>query len=311
MKKIPLFSVVIPLYNKEKYIKRTINSVLNQTCKDFEIIVVDDKSTDNSLNIVKQFKDERIRIFKQKKNKGASFARNFGIKKAKAPYIAFLDADDVYIKDFLQEILRLTDKYKNIKFFATAYKKVFDNKKTELKALGSRRDFIVKSFIASVAKNKFFIHISSVVVHKSVFAKTGYFGYLSKESKKSNSFGEDFDMWLRIARRYKLCYSNHVGSLYYKNTTNNVTTDKKEGYDYKSYENTLIKMIHLFRKSNEQKIYINLLNKLYSRIIVQFIVTGQINKAKRMLNNNITNLNIKKKIEQLIKKLEATKRFEI
>ena len=89
----PFFSVIIPLYNKEKYIEKTIKSVLNQLFNDFEIIIVDDGSSDKSLNIVSEFNSPKIKIIKQS-NKGAGAARNLGIYHAKADYIALLDADD-------------------------------------------------------------------------------------------------------------------------------------------------------------------------------------------------------------------------
>ena len=95
-----LFSVIIPLYNKQDYITRTINSVLNQTYQNFEIIVVDDGSTDKSLSVVKTIKDKRIKVFSQK-NLGVSNARNKGIKQSKGNYIAFLDADDEFLPRYL------------------------------------------------------------------------------------------------------------------------------------------------------------------------------------------------------------------
>ena len=94
-----MISVVIPLYNKEKYIKRAIESVLNQTFQKFEIIVVNDGSTDKSAEIVQNIKDPRIRLINQK-NAGVSAARNRGIQEAKYEYIAFLDADDFWEKIF-------------------------------------------------------------------------------------------------------------------------------------------------------------------------------------------------------------------
>ncbi len=97
-----MFSVIIPLYNKEKNVKNTIQSVLNQTFKEFEIIVVNDGSTDNSLQIVQQINDSRIKII-DKPNGGVSSARNKGIEEAKYEWIAFLDADDLWEKEYLEE----------------------------------------------------------------------------------------------------------------------------------------------------------------------------------------------------------------
>ena len=90
-----MFSIIIPLYNKEKYIVNTIKSVLNQSFSKFEVIVVDDGSSDNGVNAVKKIDDSRIKIITQK-NQGVSAARNNGIKNAKYEYIAFLDADDLW-----------------------------------------------------------------------------------------------------------------------------------------------------------------------------------------------------------------------
>ena len=94
--KNPTVSVIIPTYNRAHLVGRAIKSVLNQTYRDFEIIVVDDGSTDNTKDIIKEFqkKDKRIKYIPYEKNKGGSAARNTGIKAAKGEYIAFLDSDD-------------------------------------------------------------------------------------------------------------------------------------------------------------------------------------------------------------------------
>ncbi|KIC01072.1 hypothetical protein OA88_15890, partial [Flavobacterium sp. JRM] len=89
------FSIVIPLYNKAYYIENTIKSVLYQSFTDYEIIIINDGSTDNSLEKVLEFNDKRIQLYTQQ-NQGASVARNLGIEKAKYNYIAFLDADDLW-----------------------------------------------------------------------------------------------------------------------------------------------------------------------------------------------------------------------
>lgn len=100
-----MISVVMPLYNRAHIVKQTINSVLNQTFRDFELIIVNDGSTDNSLGVVKEnFIDNRIRLLEQE-NKGVSVARNRGVKESKYEYIAFLDADDEWKPEFLEKIL--------------------------------------------------------------------------------------------------------------------------------------------------------------------------------------------------------------
>ena len=104
------FSVVIPLYNKEHYIEKTIRSVLAQTCPDYEVIVVDDGSKDSSLALAKKIEGGNIRVIAQE-NQGVSVARNTGILNASGKYICFLDADDEWRPDYLATIQSLTDKY--------------------------------------------------------------------------------------------------------------------------------------------------------------------------------------------------------
>ena len=109
---MPFLSVIIPLYNKESYIKNTLRSVLEQNFTDFEIIIVNDGSTDNSLEIVSSFKDERIQVIHQP-NSGASSSRNKAIQSAKTQYIAFLDADDFWFPNHLEELVQLIQDFPN------------------------------------------------------------------------------------------------------------------------------------------------------------------------------------------------------
>lgn len=97
-------SIIMPVYNKEKYVERAIESVLKQTYKDIELIIVNDGSTDNSLNKCKKFVDERIKIVNSK-NYGVSHARNLGIDRASGDFITFLDADDYLDICYLEELL--------------------------------------------------------------------------------------------------------------------------------------------------------------------------------------------------------------
>lgn len=110
-KRSPLISCIIPVYNKEKYLKRALDSALNQTLSNFEIISIDDASTDNSLNILREFeaKDERVIVLEQNENVGAAVSRNRGLKMASGKYVIFLDADDFFYPDMLRKAYTLID----------------------------------------------------------------------------------------------------------------------------------------------------------------------------------------------------------
>lgn len=115
-----MFSVVIPLYNKENVILRTISSVLTQTFKEFEVIIVNDGSTDKSVAQIKDFfTDDRLKLIEQK-NQGVSAARNTGIRNSNNKYIAFLDADDEWLPYFLETIQAAIEKFPNAGFFGTS-----------------------------------------------------------------------------------------------------------------------------------------------------------------------------------------------
>ena len=129
----PFFSVIIPLYNKEKYIKRAVKSALKQTFSDIEIIIIDDSSTDNSVQEVEKIKDPRIRlVHRSRPGPGGYAARNYGIKNAIGEYIAFLDADDEWLSDYLQEIFYLIQKYPQAQSFVSAFITKFSSGKQRL-----------------------------------------------------------------------------------------------------------------------------------------------------------------------------------
>jgi len=117
---MPEVSVVIPLYNKAPYIARALASVITQTCQDFEVIVIDDGSTDGGAEIVRRLDDTRIRVIRQE-NRGVSAARNRGIESARTDFIAFLDADDEWTPTHLEALLRLRDRYPHAGAYGTAY----------------------------------------------------------------------------------------------------------------------------------------------------------------------------------------------
>lgn len=194
------FSIIIPLYNKESFIENTIQSVLDQNFQDFEIIVVNDGSTDKSEEKLLHFKDFRIKYF-SKKNEGVSSARNYGIEKANADFIAFLDADDYWYPTFLETMFYSISKLPNQKVFSAAVE--FNTSKKVIPAQYSisktNEEFeIVNYFKASIKES--ILWSSSSVFHKSVFQEIGNFDAKIKS-------GEDTDLWIRIGLVYPVVFS--------------------------------------------------------------------------------------------------------
>ena len=114
------FSIVIPLYNKSAYITKTLDSIKNQNYQNYEVIIVNDGSTDNSFEIVSQYSDDRIRLYNQE-NKGVSKTRNAGIEYSKSELIAFLDADDYWHPNHLEELYQLYIDFPNCGLYANRY----------------------------------------------------------------------------------------------------------------------------------------------------------------------------------------------
>ena len=144
------FSVVIPVFNKEKYIKETILSVFNQTYDNYEIIIINDASTDNSLKIIEEVISDKAVIINNKNNLGLSASRNIGFEASSDKFVAFLDGDDVWDKNFLKEINELIINFPKESIFGTYYKENYDGKilypkiNINKKLLGTK--FVVKNF---------------------------------------------------------------------------------------------------------------------------------------------------------------------
>lgn len=189
-----LISVIIPVYNVEKYIENTIKSVQAQTYTNWELICVDDCSTDNSFFILKELekKDNRIKVYKNKQNSGPSKTRNFGIKISKGNYIAFLDSDDTWYKDKLQKQYNFM-KINNFDFSFTSY----DLSDANGNAL--KKEVHVPSMINynELLKNTVISTITVMVLSK-------YRNDLLMPEEYSN--GEDMATWLKLLKKIDYAY---------------------------------------------------------------------------------------------------------
>lgn len=197
-----MFTVIVPLYNKQDYILKCVNSILSQTYTQFELIIVNDGSTDNSLSIVNNLKDGRLRIISQS-NLGVSTARNNGAKEAKYNYIAFIDADDWWDKHFLEEMKMLIEQCPGAGMYGSNFY-IVKNGVINASMVGVGANF-KKGYIdyINVYANNFCapINCSFVILSKAVFLAEHGFNLQLK-------FGEDFDLWIRIALKYQVAYLN-------------------------------------------------------------------------------------------------------
>jgi glycosyltransferase involved in cell wall biosynthesis len=211
-----VFSVVIPLYNKERFLSATLSSVELQTFKDFEVIIVDDSSTDNSYNIAKTFeKDKRFKVY-TKLNGGVSDTRNFGIEKAVGQYICFLDADDIWDSSYLQEVYRLIKKYPDYDVFCLGYSS-FNNviedayAKYNLRKYIKTDDAVIDFFRYSVLGKGSIALTSAVVISKKLIERN------QLKFPKGCSMGEDVDFWVRACALKDIVYSNKT-LMFYRNS---------------------------------------------------------------------------------------------
>lgn len=198
-----MFSVVVPLYNKEDNIEKTIHSVLNQTFKEFELIVVNDGSTDNSVALVKKIEDDRIRII-HKKNGGVSSARNVGINEARYDWIAFLDGDDFWEPVYLEKMLDVICQYPNAGMYGSSYD-FYQNGSFHPKhktVLPNNFSGYVKDYF-TIALSDILFWTSATIVSKKAIQKIGAFD-------ERISMGEDQDVWIRMALNNDVAYYNTV-----------------------------------------------------------------------------------------------------
>ena len=206
---MPLFSVIIPLYNKAPYVGKTIESVLGQTLGNYELIIIDNGSNDGSSEIVAGFTDPRIRIVRLEENVGVSNARNKGVELSTAPYITFLDADDWWEPTFLEEMAGLIARHPDAGIYGTGYY-IVKNGKKRVAPIGVEEDFTEGEInYCKVYTKTLCMPLTSITVAmpRAVFDEMGGF-------KPYLKLGEDFDLWIRIALKYKVVFLNKSLSNY-------------------------------------------------------------------------------------------------
>ena len=281
----PFFSIVIPLYNKSNVVETTINSVLKQSFSDFEILIINDGSTDTSLETAKSIKDKRLRIFTTK-NQGVSAARNFGIKQAQADYIAFIDADDYWESTFLEIIHQTIQENSMHHVFSTAAKIKKGLKIISLKYVvkPQKKVTIFNFFEASQVFP--ILHPSTLVISKYVIDSIGFFD-------ENLSTTEDTDYWIRIGMKFKVVFFN--SSLVTIRITKNGLTGSNRSY-YKS-----LNYSKYFKYCDETPFLKEFLNKnMYSSAIKYKLIGDTENYRNLLTEINPRMLNKKQNIILLL-----------
>jgi hypothetical protein len=224
---MPLVSVVIPTYNSAQYLPETIESILSQSWQDFEIIIVDDGSTDNTQEVVGAFNSNKIRYIRQENSGGPSSPRNVGVNHARGKYISLFDSDDLMSRNKLAEAVAFLERHSDLGLlfanfevcnergdsFPGTFLDEFQTFRDIPKKQVSEKWFIIERVIAYESLfYQNFIGTSGTVIPKAVFLSVGGFD-------ESIAGPEDRDMWLRISRRYALGYLDIVGHRYRRRET--------------------------------------------------------------------------------------------
>ena len=203
------FSVIIPLYNKAPYVSKAIESVLSQTYRDFELVVVDDGSTDDSLSIARTAL-ERCELPYQlihQDNAGVSTARNNGVAASHGDYLCFLDADDWWASSFLEKMNGLIRDYPDAGIYGTNYYYVKNGRQSV--CVTTADTGYINYCRVYAEKLQMPLWTGAVCVSRSVFDELGGF-------RPHLKLGEDFDLWIKIALKYKVAFLNEPHSYYFQ-----------------------------------------------------------------------------------------------
>ncbi len=276
-------SVLIPTYNSGKFIAKAVQSVIEQTCSPYEVIVIDDGSTDETKDVLRQFGNS-IKYFYQE-NRGPSSARNTSIKTAKGDYISFLDADDVWTPNKIEVQLDFLERHRDIGLVFSDVEE-FDEEKIILKRSRMADQVfghdialqvpLQEAYIKLLMKN--FICTSTVMVKREYFKKVGFFD-------ESLRIVEDRDMWLRIAAYYNIGYLPLV--LCKKRSHNSNISGNQEIYT-SSQIKVLEKHLRLFPDQVPSSLVNRKLSRLYLSSGFDLLLKNRKRKSRQMALRSLT-----------------------
>jgi len=214
----PFISVIIPLYNKEKFVKRSLDSVLSQSYDNFEVLVVNDGSTDGSREVVFAVDDPRIRLIDQP-NGGVSSARNRGIDEARGVYVAFLDADDMWYEKHLEILIEGIETYPDAVMLANALEYRW-RESQEINHIRSAGRWQEEDYLYSLSRGKFPIHIGSSMFKRDLLHSRQIRFY------EHMRLAEDVNFMLRVSRFGRSMRSDYIGLVYYQDDVHSAMKQK-------------------------------------------------------------------------------------
>jgi glycosyltransferase involved in cell wall biosynthesis len=261
---MPKVSVIIPTHNRAVFLRDAIQSALNQTFQDFEIIVVDDASRDSTGEVVQSFSDPRIVYIRHETNRGQGASRNDGIRRGSGEYVALLDDDDEWLPEKLEQQVRLLDSSSSeVGLVYSGFSRIDVSSKRAIgRVIPEKRGY---AFAELCLKN--WIGTSTVVVRRVCFEKVGLFD-------EALATGEDYDMWIRISKEFKIDY---IGEPLVSYTVHGTRLSA-------NYESTIQGLEGLLRKHAP---YFALDSRNYSRryssLGIKYCFSGDIKKGREAL----------------------------
>lgn len=208
---MPTVSIVVPVYNVASYLEETVQSVLDQTWTDWELILVDDGSTDESGEIAKKLaeSDSRIQYF-HKENGGQASARNYGIKKSQGTYVALLDSDDLWLPEKLATQMEELKEHNPDFLYGLGYY-YYPEREDKLEAYEWVSGKMSGKEFFDVLYHSCFVNTNTVLVKRELFDQVGYF-----DEDQLLRGTEDWDLWMRIAKQVNTVYGSPSRNVYYR-----------------------------------------------------------------------------------------------
>ena len=274
-------SIIVPLYNKQNSIVATLQSVLAQTYQNFEIVVVDDGSTDNSAQVVEDFihasrlSPLAFRLIR-KPNGGVCSARNRGIQEAKYDYIALLDGDDLWDEHYLEEQVKLIQDFPEAKMWGINFAEMSNGKLIRTLPTGLPEGYrgYVENYFQIPGRISDLFHSSAVVIHKDTFDNVGYFD-------KRIKYAEDCDMWYRIITTYPVVFYDRILVFYRQDAENRALHRKIMLRDYLPF------YVDKYKAYKDNKVFYMWINRRSANMIRRYYfapMPNQLEDAKLAAN---------------------------